>query len=268
MPRGGEMFQPPILVPAAGTPAQEAERGILFPLKGELTGVVKHQNLLVRLREPPTGGLEMTGHDLVLAHPVIGEKAVSRLGVGPILTGIRNTFADSLGHHPQQLTEPFGQPHILKIAPAHFCINPSAGVRVFGDGLRLRARFIGSHPNYPPQLSKFVHLIRNKSSPSTKYLWVIESVMTRLQMPKLQGLSQVGKSSVQHNRLLSVRFFQGKRLAKQPKSCQVLRRKILWMAAWSVGFTINSSMLTCGGRAATQTMISAMSSAVSGSMPS
>jgi hypothetical protein len=45
-------------------------------------------------------------------------------------------------------------------------------------------------------------------------------------------------------------------------------RKTLWMAAWSVGLTSSSSMFTCGGRLATQTSVSAMSSAVSGWMPS
>ena len=49
---------------------------------------------------------------------------------------------------------------------------------------------------------------------------------------------------------------------------QVVRRWTLWTAAWSVGLTSSSSMLTCGGRLATQTRMSAMSSAVSGWVPS
>lgn len=110
----------------------------------------------------------MSSHDLIFADVTVGEKAVSRLGVGPILTGIRNTFADSLGHHPQQLAEPLGQTHILKIATSHFIINLGAGGRVV-DFLGVRGRFIGSHPNYPSQLAKFVHFIRKEFlfSPNT-----------------------------------------------------------------------------------------------------
>jgi hypothetical protein len=105
---------------------QEANLGILVPLKGELTGVMEHQSLFASLCQSATSGLEMTRHDLLLAHRIIGEKAVSRLGVGPILTGIRNTFTDSVGHHPQQLTEPLSQPRIFKMAPSHLVSNPGA----------------------------------------------------------------------------------------------------------------------------------------------
>jgi hypothetical protein len=136
------------------------------------------------------GWPENDRHDLVLAHPSIGKKAVSRLGVGPILTGIRNTFADSRGHHPQQFTEPLGQPHILKTAPCHFIVYPAAGGRGVGHFLCLRGRSIGSHPNYPPQLSLFIHFIRNKSSPSTKYLWVIERRGEPLTCEKTGGKSR------------------------------------------------------------------------------
>ena len=94
-------FDASILALATGRSAKESNLGILVPLKGELTSIMEHQNFLVRLGKPLTRGLEMARHDLVLAHPGIGEKAVSRLGVGPILTDIRNTFADSVGHHSQ-----------------------------------------------------------------------------------------------------------------------------------------------------------------------
>jgi hypothetical protein len=117
----------------------------------------------------------MTRYDLVLAEVIIGEKAVSRLGIGPILAGIRNTFTESIGHHPQQLTESFGQPHILKTAPVHFIIIPGVGGRGVGDFPCLRGRIIGSHPHYPPQVAKFVHFILKKSSFFVEYLWVFES---------------------------------------------------------------------------------------------
>ena len=62
---------------------------------------MSYQYLLVPLRQSASGGLEMTRHDLILAHRIFGEKTVSRLGAGPILTGIRDTFTDSIGHHLQ-----------------------------------------------------------------------------------------------------------------------------------------------------------------------
>jgi len=94
---------------------------------------MEHEDFPAGLRQPPACRLEMSGHDLILAYIVIGEKAASRLGVGPILAGIRNTFTDFPGHHPQQFTEPFGQTHIFKTTPSHFIINPSVSGRMARD---------------------------------------------------------------------------------------------------------------------------------------
>jgi hypothetical protein len=58
---------------------------------------MKHQNFLVRLRQSARGGLEMNCQNLILAARIFGEKAVNRLGIGPILTGVWNTFADVNG---------------------------------------------------------------------------------------------------------------------------------------------------------------------------
>ena len=69
----------------------------------------------------------MTRHDLVLADVIVGEKAVSRLRIGPIPTGTGNTLTDSLGHHPQQFTKPLGQTDILEVAPPTSLSFPTWG---------------------------------------------------------------------------------------------------------------------------------------------
>ena len=63
-------------------------------------------------------------------------------------------------------------------------------------------------------------------------------------------------------------YYSPDNLLSENQSATVFRRCSLCIAAWSTGFTISSSMFTCGGRLATQTRISATSSATSGWVPS
>ena len=65
--------------------AGDADRLGALALEGEFGGVLDHQNGAVRCGEAVTCGLEMAGEDLRLADPIIGEEAVSRLRVRPIL---------------------------------------------------------------------------------------------------------------------------------------------------------------------------------------
>ncbi len=167
-------FDIAILAFAAGRPAQQSDLGIFIALKREFTGVMKHQDLLVRLGQPSTGCLEVTRQNVLLSYAGIGEKAISSFSVDPILACIGQTLADSVGEHPQQFAQPFTQPQILESGPRDFLVTPSAGNRGFDDG-RFSDRSFGLHPYYPSQVYEFEHFIRKESSFFTQNLWVIAS---------------------------------------------------------------------------------------------
>src|SRR3954466_14785192 len=65
--------------------AGDANRLGALALKGELGGVLDNQDGAVRRGEAVARGLEMAGQDLRLADPIIGEEAVGRLRVRPVL---------------------------------------------------------------------------------------------------------------------------------------------------------------------------------------
>ena len=70
----------------------------------------------------------MAAEDVGLAHPIIGEKAIGRFGVGPILPNERNALPHGTSDLLKQLAEALAKPRILKFAPLGFSINPVAGL--------------------------------------------------------------------------------------------------------------------------------------------
>jgi hypothetical protein len=89
--------------------------------------------------------VRMTGENVCLADPIVGEKSIGRFGVGPILASQWNAFSHGTSDLAQQLPESPAEPRIPKFAPADFPINP-----VMAAGLRLGSGPPGPVPQYQP----------------------------------------------------------------------------------------------------------------------
>jgi hypothetical protein len=72
-----------------------------------------------------TRRLKMTGQNVRLADPVIREKAIGGLGVGPILANQRNALPHGAPDLGQQFAESVAKPHVPKFASGGFSINPT-----------------------------------------------------------------------------------------------------------------------------------------------
>src|SRR5271169_394878 len=84
------------LVPPASHLMRDADRPRLLSLKREFRRVVQHENEAVACRKAIMGRLKVTRQYVFFAHTFIREKAVSRLGVRPILTSQRDALAHSI----------------------------------------------------------------------------------------------------------------------------------------------------------------------------
>ena len=69
---------------------QNAQRLSRLALIGELCCVVQDQDRAIGRSRAVAGGPEMPCENWLLTNSPVGKKAVSRLGVGPILAGQRN----------------------------------------------------------------------------------------------------------------------------------------------------------------------------------
>ena len=57
----------------------------IFPPEGQLRGVVQYQHGATHPRKPLPGRAKVPGQDVLLGHPLVGEKSIGRLRIGPIL---------------------------------------------------------------------------------------------------------------------------------------------------------------------------------------
>ena len=94
------------------------------PLIGELGRVVKHENRTVRYRYTLARRLEMARQNVRFADPIIGEKAIRRLRVRPILANERDTLAYVARNPLKQCAKSLAKPCIPKFAPGDLSINP------------------------------------------------------------------------------------------------------------------------------------------------
>jgi hypothetical protein len=92
---------------------------------------MQDQNETIGGDDTITSRLKMTGQNVRLADPVIGEKAIGSLGVGPILANQRNALPHGAPDLSQQFAESVAKPRVAKFAPGSFSINPT-----FGSGCR------------------------------------------------------------------------------------------------------------------------------------
>ena len=118
-------------------------------------------------------------HDRAVGDPVIRKEPIGALGIRPILAGRWNAIPNTMRDHFQQTAKSLCQTLVGKLAVLCLRHNPwwRRGCTIRGCA---REGFLFSHPQDSPQLSLFVHFIRDISF-SLQYLWVIESFPGRIQ---------------------------------------------------------------------------------------
>jgi hypothetical protein len=97
-------------------------------LIGELCCVVKHKHKAVCRHCAVAGRLKMTGKNIRLTDPFIGEKAIGRLGIGPILANERYALTHGAPDPLKQYAKPLAKPRIPKFAFSDLSINPSLAI--------------------------------------------------------------------------------------------------------------------------------------------
>src|ERR1044071_6898525 len=84
----------PQAISAATDHSDIADQLGLFAAKGKLCRVVKDKDRAIDAAETISCRLKMSGKNVVLADTRIGEESVSGFGIGPVLTGHRDGFAN------------------------------------------------------------------------------------------------------------------------------------------------------------------------------
>jgi hypothetical protein len=100
-----------------------------FALVGKLSRVMEHENKAICGRYAPARRLEMARQDVRFVDPVIGEKAIRRLGVCPILANERNALPDVAPDPLKQHAKSLAKPRVAKFAPGDFAINPRLSIK-------------------------------------------------------------------------------------------------------------------------------------------
>ena len=103
----------------------EAHRFGAFALPGKLRRVMKNEDRAVAGGEPAPRCVEMAPKNLFFAHPVVGEEAVGRLRVRPVLAGQRNALPEPGIHTRDQLAKAAVQPTVAEAAARKFLVKPS-----------------------------------------------------------------------------------------------------------------------------------------------
>jgi hypothetical protein len=129
----------------------------------EFRRIMEHENQAVSGSYALAGRLKMSAQNIGLADPVVGEKAIGRLRVGPILADQRNALPHRTSHPRDQLAEPPFQPLVHKVTSRNLLVKPCVLVH------RIRPR-IGAEQRITRDSRRAIGL------PSGGYdLWVIES---------------------------------------------------------------------------------------------
>src|SRR5271157_5438216 len=108
--------QAPDLVAAAIYTLRDPDglRGLSFINK--FRRVMEHENQALGGSHALAGRLKVSGQNIGLVDPVIGEKAIGCLRVGPILADLRNALPHGTSHPRDQLAEPPFQTLVSKMA--------------------------------------------------------------------------------------------------------------------------------------------------------
>ncbi len=85
-------------------------------LPGKLRRVMENEDRAIAGGETVARCVEMAPKNIFFAHPVVGEEAVGRLRVGPVLAGQRNALPEPDFHTRDQLAKPAVKPAVAKPA--------------------------------------------------------------------------------------------------------------------------------------------------------
>jgi hypothetical protein len=114
----------PSMLPPTADLVRDADRFGSLPLKRELRRVVQDKNDTVICRKAIMCRPKMTRKNILFTNALVGEKAIGRLGIRPILAGNRNAFSHGTADLPQQADQPSPKPDILKFAVASLLLYP------------------------------------------------------------------------------------------------------------------------------------------------
>src|SRR5215471_1654605 len=119
-----KMSQTPRLVPPAVYALGYPDRVRVLSLIGELRRVMEHQDGTNDGDRAVTRRLKVTTQDLRLANSVVGEKAIGRFGVGPILANQWNALPHRAPDLRYQPAEALIQAFVHKAATSKLAIEP------------------------------------------------------------------------------------------------------------------------------------------------
>ena len=85
---------------------------------------MKNQHGPVCRSKTPSRRFEVSGQNLFLTDPLIGEEAISGLCIGPVLTNEGDTFSDAAPEPRKQESESLAQPLIPEHASRQFTFHP------------------------------------------------------------------------------------------------------------------------------------------------
>lgn len=134
----GIVAQSSIFSPAGHAFARDTDSLDIFSLLRELGRIMQHQNGSLARRKTRARRAEMPGQNVRFADSIVGEKAVSRFGVGPVLAHQRNTLAGITGQLREQCAKSFTQTRVFERAARQLVINPFTDRRPKDHLSRLR----------------------------------------------------------------------------------------------------------------------------------
>ena len=85
---------------------------------------MEHKNRAIGRNRALKGRLKMTGENVRLADPVVGEKTICGLGISPVLAHQRDALADGAPDLRHQFAEPLIQALVDKTAASKLAIKP------------------------------------------------------------------------------------------------------------------------------------------------
>src|SRR6516162_10212079 len=103
---------------------RDADRLRCLPLEGELCRVVQHEDPTLGRPGTLACRLKVPRQDIGFVDALVGQEAVSRLGVGPVLTGKRYALPHRPSDLAQQLMQPPCQALVGKVAVSKLTIKP------------------------------------------------------------------------------------------------------------------------------------------------
>jgi hypothetical protein len=113
---------------AVGNAFCDADQFGPLSLINKFSRIMQHENNVIRRCGAIARRPKVAREDSRFADPVIGEKAVRCLGIGPVLANKWNALPQITPHPLKQCAESLAKPYILECASGYLHINPTPGV--------------------------------------------------------------------------------------------------------------------------------------------